>query len=70
MKRLLCILFIGLVFPAGAQDTFPIPQPPTKHPLPAYIGGPATPTPVVTSQIPQNPFLAEGSSPTSPGCWR
>lgn len=58
MKLLLCILLIGIAFPARAQNPFPIPQPPTNHPLPAYIGGPATPNPVDTSPIPQNPFLA------------
>ena len=58
LKRLLFILFVGVAFPAGAQDPSPIPQPPTNHPMPAYIGGPATPNPVYTSAIPQNPFLA------------
>jgi hypothetical protein len=62
MKRLISILLIGIALPLVAQDTFPIPQPPTKHPLPAYIGSPATPNPVDTSPIPQNPFLAKGTS--------
>lgn len=63
MRRLLCILFIGIIFPAYAQDPLPIPQPRTNHPMPAYIGGPATPNPVYTSAIPQNPFLsANGTS--------
>lgn len=58
MKLLLCILFIGIAFPAGAQESLPIPQSLTNHPMPAYIGGPATPQPIDASPIPQNPFLA------------
>jgi hypothetical protein len=63
MNRRICILFIGIAFLAYAQlpNPIPIPQVPTvppNHPLPAYIGAPATPNPVSTSAIPQNPFLA------------
>ncbi len=57
---LFVILFVGSGFLAFAQapNPIPIPQNPTNHPLPTYIGAPATPNPVSTSAIPQNPFLA------------
>lgn len=58
MRLPLCVLFIAIAFPAHAQDPLPIPQAPTNHPLPAYIGSPATANPAYTSDIPQNPFLA------------
>ena len=56
-------LFIGSAFLAYAQpNPIPIPQLPTippNHPLPAYIGAPATPNPVIAvAAIPQNPHLA------------
>ena len=58
MKPRFCILLMGIGLLACAQNPIPIPQHPTNHPLPAYIGGPATPDPVSTAAIPQNPFLA------------
>ena len=58
MKLPFGILLLGIPFLACAQNPIPIPQLPTRHPMPAYIGAPATPKPVSTSAIPQNPFLA------------
>jgi hypothetical protein len=62
MKLRFCILFVVLSVESGflafAQNPIPIPQQPTNHSLPAYIGAPATPNPVNTLAIPQNPFLA------------
>ena len=63
MKLRFCILFLGIASLAYAQlpNPIPIPQVPTipaNHFLPAYIGAPATPNPVSTSAIPQNPNLA------------
>ena len=54
---------LSLTFLAYAQpNPIPIPQLPRippNHPLPAYIGAPATPNPVVgVAAIPQNPYLA------------
>lgn len=64
-KRCFILGFIclGLVQLAYAQSNpIPIPQLPTtppNHPMPAYIGAPATPNPVVgVAAIPQNPYLA------------
>src|SRR5512143_1369706 len=56
-------LFIGSAYLAFAQpNPIPIPQLPTippNHPLPAYIGAPATPNPVIAvAAIRQNPHLA------------
>ena len=58
MNLRIFVLLIGIALLASAQNPVPIPQTPTNHPLPAYIGGPATPNPIDTSAIPQNPNLA------------
>lgn len=63
MKLRVGILLIGSAVLTFAQpNPIPIPHPlttPPNHPLPAYIGAPATPNPVAgVAAIPQNPYLA------------
>src|SRR5262249_59355488 len=57
VRPTLCILALAAVAMA-AQPPIPIPQDPTADPVPAFVGGVATPRRVHSFRVPQHPFMA------------
>lgn len=61
-RTLLTALVLALLtFRAGAISADPIPPQPDARPVPLFIGHEATPNPITSRPIPQNPHMSSGS---------